>query len=94
MKVVAIIEYNGIKEQIHAHYEAHREYLRQFLTNEQLRAAGPFADNAGALWVLEVQTTDEAEEMVKRDPFVEAGVIVNWQIRPLDYWSAKAAKGT
>jgi uncharacterized protein YciI len=65
MKVVAIIEYNGIKEQVQAHHKAHREYLRQFLANEQLRAAGPFADDAGALWVLEVQTTVEAEKIVK-----------------------------
>ena len=93
MKVVAIIEYSGVEEQVQAHHKAHREYLRQFLTNEQLRAAGPFSDDAGALWVLEVQTAEEAEEIVKGDPFVAAGVIVSWQVRPLAYWSAQAAKG-
>ena len=93
MKVVAIIEYTGSREQEQATHKAHREYLRQFLTNEQLRAAGPFADDAGALWVLEVETVEEAEQIVKEDPFVEAGVIVSWKIRPLAYWSALAAKG-
>ena len=93
MKVAAIIEYNGNKEQVKAIHQAHREYLRQFLENGQLCAAGPLADDTGALWVLKVDTVEEAEKIVKGDPFVAAGVMVSWRIRPLAYWSAQAAKG-
>ena len=45
--MIAIIEYNGSKEQVQLTHKAHRDYLRQFFTNEQLRAARPFADDAG-----------------------------------------------
>ena len=51
MKIAAIVEYGPDKEQVKAHHLAHREYLRRLLDNEQLRAAGPLADDAGALWV-------------------------------------------
>ena len=93
MKFVAVIEY-GDKEKVRALHLAHREYLRQFLENEQLRAAGPFADDEGALWVLEAETAEAAEKIVKGDPYVEAGAIVSWKIRPLAYWSAQQAKGS
>ena len=42
--------------------------LRQFLENEQLRGAGPFADDEGALWVLEAETAEAAEELSKAIP--------------------------
>lgn len=90
---VAIIEY-GDTEKVKALHPVHREYLRQFLENGQLRAAGPFADDEGALWVLDAETAEAAEKIVKGDPYVEAGAIVSWQIRPLAYWSAQQAKGS
>ena len=93
MKFVAIIEYQD-KEKVKAFHSAHREYLRRFLENEQLRAAGPFVDDEGALWVLEAETAEAAEGIVKGDPYVEAGVIISWKIRPLAYWSAQQAKGS
>ena len=93
MKFAAIIEYGHDKEKVKALHPAHREYLRQFLENNQLSAAGPFADDAGALWVLDAKTAEQAEEIVKGDPFVVAGVIVSWKIRPFAYWSAQEAKG-
>ena len=52
MKFAAIIEYGDDKDGLKANHAAHRTYLRTFLENGQLRAAGPFADDAGALWVL------------------------------------------
>ena len=58
-----------------------------------MRAAGPFADDAGALWVLDVESAEAAEDIVKGDPLVAAGVIIGWAIRPLAYWSAQEAKG-
>ena len=93
MKFAAIIEYRDDKEGLKAHHAAHRTYLRSFLENGQLRAAGPFADDAGALWVLDAETAEAAEEIVKGDPLVEAGVMTSWKVRPIAYWSAQEAKG-
>ena len=93
MKFAAIIEY-GDTDKVRELHSVHREYLRRFLENEQLRAAGPFADDAGALCVLDAETAEAAEEIVKGDPYVEAGAIVSWKIRPLAYWSAQQAKGS
>ena len=93
MKFAAIIEYGGDKERLKAHHPAHRAYLRTFLDSGQLRAAGPFADDAGALWVLDADTAEAAEQIVEGDPLVEAGVITGWTIRPIAYWSAREAKG-
>ena len=93
MKVVAIIEYLDDKEKFNATFTPHRNHLRTFLENGKLFAAGSFSDDSGALWVLEVETIEEAEEFVKGDPFVLAGVILSWKIRPLAKWSAKEYKG-
>ncbi len=93
MKVAAIIEYVGDKEKLKNTFTAHRNYLRTFLENGKLFAAGPFGDDSGALWILEVETIEEADEIVKGDPFVLAEVIVGWKIRPFAYWSAKESKG-
>ena len=93
MKFAAIIEHGADKERLKANHPAHRAYLRTFLENGQLRGAGPFSDDAGALWVLDANSADEAEQVVKGDPFVEAGLITSWVIRPIAYWSAQEAKG-
>ena len=93
MKFAAIIEYGEDKAGLKANHPAHRAYLRTFLENGQLRAAGPFADEAGALWVLDADSAEAAEEIVRGDPLVEAGVITSWTIRPMAYWSAQEAKG-
>ncbi len=94
MNFAAIIQYGADKAKVKAFHTAHREYLRTFLESGQLRAAGPFVDDAGALWVLNTETAQQAEAIVKGDPFREAGVIVNWEIRPFVYWSAQGAKGS
>ena len=94
MKFAVLIEYHPDKEKIKSVAPAHRQYLRGFLHDEQLRAAGPLADAAGALWILEVEASEEAEKVVKGDPYFEAGVTTRWQIFPLAYWSAKEAKGS
>ncbi len=93
MKIAAILDYVKGKERVKATWPAHRVYLRSFLEDGRLRAAGPFDDESGALWILEVETIHEAEEIIKGDPFVAAGVCVSWKVRPLAHWSAKQSKG-
>jgi uncharacterized protein YciI len=93
MKFAVILEYEADKEKVKASHPAHREYLRRFLENGQLRAAGPFAEDAGALWILDADSAEAVDEIVKGDPYVDAGVLVKWQVRPIAYWSAQEAKG-
>ena len=93
MLFAAIIEYGDDKGGLKATHPAHRAYLRTVLASGQLRAAGPFADEAGALWVLEAASAEAAEEIVTGGPLVGAGIITSWRIRPFAYWSAQDAKG-
>ncbi|WP_263385604.1 YciI family protein [Granulicella arctica] len=83
MKIAAIIEYIQDKKKIKATLPAHLVYRQSFLENGLLRAAGPFDDESGALWILEVETIEEAEKIVKGDPFVAADVSVSWKLRAL-----------
>lgn len=93
MKFAAISEYSPDRDKVKALHAAHRDHLRSFLENGQLRAVGPFADDAGALWILDAESPEEVEEIVKADPYVTPGVIVGWKLRALAYWSAQEAKG-
>ena len=93
MKFAVTIEYGGDKLRLRANHAAHRTYLRTFLESGQLRAAGPFTDDRGALWIVDADTGEAAETIVQGDPLVDAGVITSWTIRPLAYWSAQEAKG-
>ena len=83
MKLAAIMEYIQDREKIKVLRPAHLAYRQGFLESGKLRAAGPFDDESGALWILEVETIEEAETIVEGDPFVAAGVSVSWKIRPL-----------
>jgi uncharacterized protein YciI len=53
---------------------------------------GRYAGDARALWVLDADSAEAAEEIVKGDPLVDSGVITSWRIRPIAYWSAREAK--
>ena len=83
MKIIAIMNYIQDKEKIEVTSPAHLLYRQGFLEDGRLRAAGPFDDESGALWTLEVDATEEAEKIVKGDPFVAAGVCVSWKLYPL-----------
>ena len=82
MKFAAIIEYSQDKEKIEKFRPAHRQYLKDLLQNNKLFASGPFTDDTGALIVYEADTPDQAEAILKGDPFHEAGIFIEWEIRP------------
>lgn len=54
MKVAIVIEYVADREKVRGLQAAHREHLRRYLDSGQLVAAGPLADDAGAIWILDV----------------------------------------
>ncbi|MCS7168186.1 MAG: YciI family protein [Gemmatales bacterium] len=82
MKFVAIIEYTQDHQKIQAVRPIHRQYLTQLKEQGKLVASGPFIDDSGALIVYEAQDRDEAEQLLRNDPFCQEGIFINWQLRP------------
>ncbi len=82
MRFAAVIEYIQDKEKIQSLRPGHRQYLTSLLAKGQLAIAGPFTDDYGALIVYEANSAEEAETLLRGDPFHAAGVFVRWTIRP------------
>jgi uncharacterized protein YciI len=51
-------------------------------------ACGPFTDGSGALIIYEAGSAEEAEQVLKGDPFHANGIFVSWALRP---WNAVMA---
>ena len=94
MKVLVVAEYKTDKATVDKLGKDHHNYLRQFLDNGTLFAAGRKADNGGSVWIVEVDSVDVIDKMVTDDPFHAAGIITGWQTHPLTNWSAKDYKGS
>ena len=82
MRYAAVIEYITDADKIQSIRPAHRAYLTELLAEGQLAVSGPFTDGWGALIVYEADTPEQAEALLKGDPFHAAGVFVRWTIRP------------
>ena len=82
MKYAASIEYLQDAAVVEAHRPAHRAYLTSLLERGKLFASGPYADGSGALIVYEAYTPEEADAILKADPFHQAGVFLKWTVRP------------
>ena len=82
MKYAASIEYLQDPAVVEAHRPAHRAYLTSLLEQGKLFASGPYADGSGALIVYEADTPEEADAILKADPFHQAGVFLKWTVRP------------
>ncbi|MBY0233080.1 MAG: YciI family protein [Gemmataceae bacterium] len=82
MRFPAVIEYIQDADKVQSVRPAHRAYLSRLLAEGKLAACGPFTDGWGALIVYEAATAEEAEALLRADPFHEAGIFVEWTIRP------------
>ncbi len=82
MKFAAIIEYLQDKAKIAELRPVHRQYLASLRERGQLVASGPFTDDSGALIIYEASSPEEAEKILKGDPFHQNGIFVRWQLRP------------
>jgi uncharacterized protein YciI len=82
MKYAAVIEYLKDKEKVEAIRPAHRQYLRGLLEKGKIAATGPFLDSYGALIVYEADSPEEAESLIKGDPFHANGIFLSWVVRP------------
>jgi uncharacterized protein YciI len=82
MKFAASIDYLQDKDKVAAIRPTHRQYLTSLLQSGKLFASGPYMDDSGALIVYEAETFEEAEQLLKADPFHAGGIFLKWQIRP------------
>ncbi len=82
MKYAASIEYLQDAAVVEAHRPAHRAYLTGLLEKGQLFASGPYGDGSGALIIYEAATKEDAEQILRGDPFCQNGIFLNWQLRP------------
>jgi uncharacterized protein YciI len=61
----------------------HLAHARSFFERGFLRQAGAYGDTAdGAVLVFESDTEAPVEEFIRGDPYVEAGLVTKWRVRP------------
>ncbi|MEV7971684.1 YciI family protein [Cellulomonas sp. NPDC089187] len=61
---------------------AHRAYLRGLADRAKLRGSGPYTDGApGALLIFAADDRAELDGLLADDPFAQAGVISDTQVR-------------
>jgi uncharacterized protein len=82
VKFAAIIEYIQDEAAVQAVRPTHREYLRGLKESGRLVTSGPFTDGSGALIVYEAHSAQQAETLIRDDPFHGAGVFASWVLRP------------
>ncbi len=82
MKFAAIIEYTQDQAKIQQLRPVHRQYLAGLKECGQLAASGPFTDDSGALIIYEAGSGDEAEKLLRGDPFFQNGIFLKYQLRP------------
>ena len=82
MKFAAVIEYSQDKAKIQEVRPVHRQYLTSLKESGRLVASGPFTDDSGALIIYEAPSKEEAEALLKGDPFHANGIFLQWQLRP------------
>ncbi len=81
MTYAALIDYTTDTAKIAGARPLHREYLKKLLEAGHIVISGPFADDRGGLLVYEASSPQEVEDMIRNDPFAQAGVFVSWTIR-------------
>ena len=62
-------------------WEEHAARVDALIERGTFVLGGPFADNSGTLVVLEGIGADEAEALLRTDPFVENGVFGHFHVR-------------
>ena len=93
MKFNVVVDYNGDAAKLKEFGLAHHNWLNQYLQSGSLFAAGRRSENTGSVWIMEADSSQHIEEIIKDDPFTAAGIITGWKIMQLSNWSAKEFKG-
>jgi uncharacterized protein YciI len=77
----AVIRY-GNPDKIKEVRPVHRQYLSALRERGKLWASGPFVDDSGALIIYQVESEEEARQLIEGDPFFAAGVFQDIQPKP------------
>jgi uncharacterized protein YciI len=80
-KFVSIVTFAADEEKRLAVRPKHREYLSSLLEQGKLHESGPFADDKGALIIYEAADEAEARALIAADPYTDAGVVADFQLR-------------
>ena len=81
MIFAAVIDYKADNPRVAEVRPTHRKYLAELKEKGKLVISGPFPETGGALIVYEAGSKDEAEALLKADPFTTGGVFTSWVIR-------------
>jgi uncharacterized protein len=82
MKFAVILEFTPREDRIAEVRPEHRKWLTKLRDQGKLVVSGPFTDGSGGLIVLEAASSDDAEALLKQDPYREAGIVKSWMVRP------------
>ena len=63
----------------------HLKRLKKLTDQGRLICAGPFADEAGSLMMIEADSLAEAEAFAKEDPYVVEGVFERVEVHPFKH---------
>ncbi|MEQ8927294.1 MAG: YciI family protein [Fulvivirga sp.] len=75
------------KAQVDSIQRAHMANISQMITDKKLVLAGPF-EKGGGIFILKVESMEEAEQLVAQDPAISAGRLTT-EIRP--WYTAKGS---
>jgi hypothetical protein len=82
MKYAAVVHFKADDPRLPEIRPAHRQYLATLFEQGKLVLCGPFTEGGGALIVLETPTKEDADAILKADPFSQAGVFTSWDMSP------------
>lgn len=79
MKYVVIGESSGASmDEVMAVYPRHKEFVDEFIKNQEIIGIGPFADR-GNMAIF--RSRESAENFIKNDPFALEGLVKSYVIR-------------
>jgi hypothetical protein len=82
MKYVLLYESTpDFRSKVPAHIEAHRALWKAFHSDGRLLMIGPFTDEPAGVAMGIFTSRAAAEDFVRTDPFVSAGIVARWTIR-------------
>lgn len=71
----------GLPEDMSRTIEAHIDYWSQFKNEGLLLGGGPFEGFQRALLIVIANSINQAKDLIKRDPYIEAGVFLDYEIQ-------------
>jgi uncharacterized protein YciI len=63
--------------------DAHIAYLREQTGLGRVKLCGPFADNDGALQLIEAKDYPSAQSIIESDPFIKRGYYTSYELHEL-----------